>query len=247
MTQGATQPLQPSIGPYRARVLVCEDSEPVRRQVTWLLEPLYEVEAVATGEQAVTSAALFPPDLVLCEAMLPGISGPEVCRRIRAMPRQEAIPFVFLSSLDGEGSRELGLEAGADDYLTKPVHEGELLARVASLVRLRQTQRELEVRTRKLEQANSALRAFEANTEAERRAALAAIRGASLSLAPELSGVDVGLSALRTALEALANPGTPAEQRLAALLPDAERAVEALAAARTRIGEIVAELKAQGG
>jgi DNA-binding response OmpR family regulator len=121
----------------RARILVCEDSPTRLKFLQWLLQPLYEVCLASSGERAIAAAVEFLPDLVLCDLMLPGISGTEVYRRLRALPAFEDVPFVVMTALDDEDSRALGLEAGADDYLRKPVNERELLARVASLVRLR--------------------------------------------------------------------------------------------------------------
>jgi DNA-binding response OmpR family regulator len=126
-----------------ARVLICDDSPTALKFLEWLLAPLYEVCLAPTGERAVAAAMEFLPDVILCDLMLPGIPGTEVYRRIRAMPAFADVPFVIMTALEDEDGRTLGLESGADDYLQKPVKERELLARVASLVRLRRVTQSL--------------------------------------------------------------------------------------------------------
>jgi DNA-binding response OmpR family regulator len=126
-----------------ARVLVCDDSPTALKFLEWLLAPLYEVCLAPTGERAVEAAMGFLPDVILCDLMLPGIPGTEVYRRIRAIPAFADVPFVIMTALEDEDGRTLGLESGADDYLQKPVKERELLARVASLVRLRRVTQSL--------------------------------------------------------------------------------------------------------
>jgi len=139
----------------RARVLVCEDSATTRKFLAWLLEPLYEVCLAPTGERAIAAAMEFLPDVILCDLMLPGIPGTEVYRRVRAIPAFEDVPFVIMTALEDDEGRTLGLESGADDYLRKPVNERELLARVASLVRLRRVTGSLRARNALLSRATA--------------------------------------------------------------------------------------------
>jgi DNA-binding response OmpR family regulator len=136
-----------------ARVLVCDDSPTALKFLEWLLAPLYEVCLAPTGERAVEAAMAFLPDVILCDLMLPGIPGTEVYRRIRAMPAFADVPFVIMTALEDEDGRTLGLESGADDYLQKPVKERELLARVASLVRLRRVTQSLRAQNAILSRA----------------------------------------------------------------------------------------------
>ena len=97
----------------------------------------YEVETAATGEEALESMRANPPDLVLLDVMLPGMSGHEVCRAIRADLRLAMLPVVMVTSLESRDERVKGIESGADDFLSKPVSSPELLARVKSLLRIR--------------------------------------------------------------------------------------------------------------
>ena len=90
------------------------------------------VEVLADGRAALDSALADPPDIVVLDLMLPGLSGLEVCRRLRAT---SAVPIVMLTALGEESDRVLGLELGADDYVTKPFSPRELTLRVLSVLR----------------------------------------------------------------------------------------------------------------
>jgi len=115
------------------RVLVVEDDPTVSEVATTYLRAAgFIVDAVADGFTALRLLALTPPDLVVLDRMLPGIDGVEVCRRIRA---GSAVPVILLTALGAEEDRILGLEAGADDYLTKPFSPRELVLRVQSILR----------------------------------------------------------------------------------------------------------------
>src|SRR6185295_15694467 len=100
----------------------------------------YEVTTAASGELALESIAKQPPDLVLLDIMMPGISGYEVCRKIRENPATALLPVVLATSLDPNQERVKGIEAGADDFLNKPVNQAELFARVKSLLRVKSLQ-----------------------------------------------------------------------------------------------------------
>jgi adenylate cyclase len=97
----------------------------------------YDVETAATGEEALEAMRAHPPDLVLLDVMLPGMSGHEVCRAIRADLQLAMLPVIMVTSLESREERVKGIESGADDFLSKPVNSPELLARVKSLLRIR--------------------------------------------------------------------------------------------------------------
>ena len=125
------------------RILVVDDTPQNVKLFTDLLTAKgYEVTSAANGEQALESIARQPPDLVLLDIMMPGINGYEVCRKIRENPATALLPVVLATSLDPNQERVKGIEAGADDFLPKPVNQAELFARVRSLLRIKGLQDE---------------------------------------------------------------------------------------------------------
>ena len=128
-------PRVPPHGPPR-RVLVVEDDPTVAEVVTgYLSRAGYATEHAADGFAALDRAASFRPHLVVLDLMLPGIDGLEVCRRLRRAEEGPAIPVVMLTARGEEADRILGLELGADDYVTKPFSPRELVLRIGSVLR----------------------------------------------------------------------------------------------------------------
>lgn len=122
----------------KKHILVVEDEDDIRELVRFNLESNgYQVEAVATGEEALGSVHATPPDLVVLDLMLPGVDGLDVCRQIRADDRTSGIAIVMLTAKGEESDIIVGLELGADDYLTKPFSPKVLLARVRAVLRRR--------------------------------------------------------------------------------------------------------------
>jgi two-component system cell cycle response regulator len=130
-----------------ARVLVVDDHAPnVKLLESRLGAEYYTVLTASDGPRALAIAETGACDLVLLDIMMPGMDGFEVCRRLKADPRMAHLPVVMVTALDEPADRVRGLEAGADDFLTKPVDEVELVARVRSLVRLKIATDELRER-----------------------------------------------------------------------------------------------------
>ncbi len=119
-------------------VLVVDDQAPNRKLLADLLASRgYAVVTAESGEEALAKVGSVQPDLVLLDVIMPGLSGYEVCRSIRADPATGVLPVVMVTALDPAQERVKGLEAGADDFLTKPINTQELLARVKSLLRVK--------------------------------------------------------------------------------------------------------------
>ncbi len=117
-------------------ILVVEDEKDIRELVRFHLEQEgYGVREADTGEKALSQIATEPPALVVLDLMLPGVDGLEVCRRLRGVEATRGIPIVMLTAKAAEVDRVLGLEMGADDYVTKPFSPRELLARVRAVLR----------------------------------------------------------------------------------------------------------------
>jgi two-component system, OmpR family, phosphate regulon response regulator PhoB len=113
------------------RILIAEDEESLTLLLRYNLEAEgYEFGVVARGDEAELRLREEIPDLVLLDWMLPGLSGIELCRRIRVRPETERLPVIMLTARGEEGDRIRGLSTGADDYIVKPFSVPELLARV---------------------------------------------------------------------------------------------------------------------
>jgi putative two-component system response regulator len=134
---------RPAHGPQT--VLVVDDDARVRR----LLERMLQKEGIRVltaedGNAAVAAVASEPPDLILLDIVMPGLGGFEVCRRLKGQPETRLIPVVLVTGLDARDDRIMGIEAGADDFLSKPFDRAELLARIRSLLRVKEYTDELE-------------------------------------------------------------------------------------------------------
>ena len=115
------------------RILVVDDERPIRRALEVTLSKAgYRVQTATNGDEALTAAALEPPDLVILDLMLPDADGADVCRQLRDWL---AAPILLISAVGDESDKIRALDAGADDYVTKPFSPGELLARCRALLR----------------------------------------------------------------------------------------------------------------
>jgi DNA-binding response OmpR family regulator len=121
------------------RILVVDDSEAILDALADVLATEgFQVHCAPDGIAALEATEREPFDLVILDLMLPGLSGTEVCRRLRT---ESPVPIIMLSARTGEADRVLGLEIGADDYITKPFSEVELLSRVRAVLRRRELDR----------------------------------------------------------------------------------------------------------
>lgn len=117
-------------------LLVVEDDEALATLLAYNLQKEgYEVEVAPDGEEALVKIAERTPDLVILDWMIPGVSGIEVCRRLKSRPASREIPIVFITARGEESDRVRGLDTGADDYITKPFSMTEVMARLRAVLR----------------------------------------------------------------------------------------------------------------
>ena len=135
-----------------ALILVVDDQRSNLELMAGVLKARgYDVLTAADGEAALEQVREAGPDIVVSDILMPGLDGYELCRRLRASPATALLPVVLVTSLDPQGERMRGIEAGADDFITKPVNWEELFARVRSLLRVKSLQDELKGWIQKLE------------------------------------------------------------------------------------------------
>ena len=137
----------------RPRLLVVDDS---RTQLDWLVQVLlrdgYDVVTAATGREAIVKARTLAPDLVLLDMILPDMDGLEVLRLVKARPDERFLPVIILSVKSDVDSKVAGLRIGADDFISKPFAEQEILARCAAMLRIKKLQDQLRFTRRSLEE-----------------------------------------------------------------------------------------------
>lgn len=127
------------------RVLIADDMpDTVELFEIYLADTGYELRSAADGEQTLRLIQEWKPDLVLLDIMMPKISGFEVCKRLRANAATRDTAVLMLTALDQPSDIDRAVEAGTDDFLTKPINKNELLLRVRAVLRSRQNQRELD-------------------------------------------------------------------------------------------------------
>ena len=130
-----------------ARILVVDDQPlNVKLLEAKLTAEYYDVVTAADGVEALEKAADVRPDIILLDVMMPGMNGYEVCKRLKNDPELDHIPVVMVTALDASRDRIRGIEAGADDFLTKPINDVALFARVRSLLRMKLALDELRLR-----------------------------------------------------------------------------------------------------
>ncbi len=131
--------------PRRARILITDDNtQGVELLEAYLTGTDYELAVAADGEETLAKVAGFQPDLILLDVMMPKISGFEVCKRLRRDAATRSIAILMVTALDQHSDIDRAVEAGADDFLSKPINKTELLLRVRALLKARHNQQELE-------------------------------------------------------------------------------------------------------
>jgi class 3 adenylate cyclase/CheY-like chemotaxis protein len=152
--------MSPDAVPTEAVTILAVDDLPQNlRLLDAILSPRgYRVLTATSGEEALAVLPTSGADLVLLDILMPGMDGYEVCRRIRSTPGFEFLPVVMITA-SGDQEKVRAIEAGADDFVSKPLNQGELLARVASLARVKRYQDTIELQSAELAQWNSELEA----------------------------------------------------------------------------------------
>jgi len=123
-----------------AKILVVDDNEPNLTLIRVILRRHgYDSHLARSGEEALQQVVAAPPDLIILDVMMPGMDGIEVCRRLKDDAETRLVPIVIMTALNQPEDKIRGIEAGADDFLTKPVNQAELMARVRTALKLKQT------------------------------------------------------------------------------------------------------------
>jgi two-component system, OmpR family, alkaline phosphatase synthesis response regulator PhoP len=143
--QGRTLPASGGGAPSVPRVLIADDNpQGVELLEAYLADCGYEIQTAADGEETLRKVRDWQPDLILLDIMMPKISGFEVCKRLRADPQARHTAVLMITALDQQSDIDRAVEAGTDDFLTKPINKTELLLRVRSVLKSRLMQRDLE-------------------------------------------------------------------------------------------------------
>jgi signal transduction histidine kinase len=196
--EGAQQPAtNPQGGPVgSAEILVVEDNPDMRKLLAFLLSREFRVRTARNGREALEALRERPPTLVLSDIMMPEMSGIDLCRAIKEDPATRGIPVVLVTSKAEQEMKIEGLEIGAEDYVTKPFHPRELLARVHALVRVRELQEELAEQNASLDRALAELKKAEIQLVKSER--LAAVGELAAGVAHEVNNpVNFALNSLR--------------------------------------------------
>jgi DNA-binding response OmpR family regulator len=127
------------------RILVADDDpQGLELLEAYLSDSNFDVRTTADGDQTLEQIRQWQPDVILLDVMMPKISGFEVCKRLRANPATRGTGVLMITALDQPSDRDRAVEAGADDFLTKPINKAELLLRVHSLLKSRSSTSDLE-------------------------------------------------------------------------------------------------------
>lgn len=187
-----TDPVKPTTASARRKVLAIEDDRVVRTVVRRLVEGLgYDALEAGSGEEGLAVFERTAPAIVITDWMLPGIDGPEVCRRIRAASGRGYTSVLVLTSRSDKEDQVEALEAGADDFLVKPVQRAELRARLRTADRILDLEAALSGRVSDLERTLALL--DESNEKLRKAEVLAAVGAVSVTIRHEMNNALAGI------------------------------------------------------
>ncbi|MFH7243985.1 MAG: HD domain-containing phosphohydrolase [Spirulina sp.] len=207
------------------RVLVVDDHAPSRMTAVALLSvDGYQVEQADCGHSALSRVAYHPPDLIVLDVMMPGIDGYEVCRRLKRSDATRLIPIIFVTALEDREARLKGIEAGGDDFITKPFDALELSARARSLIHQKRLNEDLDHAEKVLFSIARTIESRDPNTgdHCDRLVSLAQEFGQYLNLPPQplrnlaWAGYlhDIGKVGIPDAILLKTGPLSPAERSI---------------------------------
>jgi DNA-binding response OmpR family regulator len=137
--------MPPPATPTPPRILIADDNpQGAELLEAYLADGDWELRTAVDGEETLKQVAEWSPDLILLDVMMPRISGFEVCKRLRANAKTRDIAVLMITALDQPSDIERAVEAGTDDFLSKPINKAELLLRVRSMLKVRSSHRDLE-------------------------------------------------------------------------------------------------------
>jgi two-component system cell cycle response regulator len=205
----------------RERILVVEDNANLRLALEAMLNGTYDVTLAENGALGIASARADPPSLIVTDLIMPACSGFDLCKTLKADAATAHVPVIILTARGDLEHKLEGFECGADDYLQKPFHARELLARIGTLIENRRLQRELARKNRELERAVAELREAQSKlVESERLKTALNMAGA---LAHEINNPLSGLMGYCDLVRAALGPDHPLKNDLEKIIEQANR------------------------